>query len=84
VCFLKRHESQHIVAVHTFLKHVIKEILLICPTLQKIIHFTDGAASQYKNFKNFSNLVCHLEDFKVAGEWNFFATSHGKEALVMA
>jgi hypothetical protein len=22
--------------------------------------------------------VCHLEDFKVRGEWHFFATSHGK------
>ena len=70
MCVFSNDMNHNTVAVHTFLKHVIKEILLICPTLQKIIHFTDEAASQYKNFKHFSNLVCHLEDFKVAGEWH--------------
>jgi hypothetical protein len=70
--------THNTVAVHTFLKLVIKQIFLICPTLEKIIHFTDGPASLYKKFKNFSNLLCHLEDFKVAGEWHFFAASHGK------
>ncbi|KAI9557207.1 hypothetical protein GHT06_017024 [Daphnia sinensis] len=28
-----------------------------------IIHFTDGSASQYKNFKNFLNLAYHKDDF---------------------
>ena len=31
-----------------------------------------------KNYKNFVNLCYHQEDFGVAAEWVFFATSHGK------
>ena len=41
-------------------------------------YFSDGAASQYKNRKNFINLCHHEEDFGVHAEWHFFATSHGK------
>lgn len=78
MCVFSNDMTHNTVAVHTFLKLVIKQIFLICPTLEKIIHFTDGPASLYKKFKNFSNLLCHLEDFKVAGEWHFFAASHGK------
>lgn len=46
--------------------------------IEKIYFFSDGAASQYKNKKNFLN-VCEMEEkhgFKA--EWHFFATSHGK------
>jgi len=41
---------------------------------------SDGAAAQYKNRKNFVNLCQHEEDFGVAAEWHFSATSHGKVA----
>ena len=44
----------------------------------KIVYFSDGAASQYKNFKNLKNLCCHKSDFGIDAEWHFFATSHGK------
>ena len=47
---------------------------------QKIYYFSDGAASQYKNRKNFMNLCRHEEDFGVCAEWHFSATSHGKGA----
>ena len=56
----------------------LKEVL--CPNAKKIYYFSDGAASQYKNFKNFSNLLYHEEDFGMCAEWHFFATSHGKNA----
>ncbi len=42
------------------------------------IYFSDGAASQYKNRKNFLNLAWHQHDFGIPAEWHFFATSHGK------
>lgn len=45
---------------------------------KKIIFFTDGAASQYKNKKNFLNLCLFERDFGLKAIWNFFATSHGK------
>ena len=45
---------------------------------RKIIYFSDGAASQYKNRKNFINLCHHEEDFGISAEWHFSATAHGK------
>ena len=48
--------------------------------LKKIIYFSDGAASQYKNRKNFSNLCHHELDFGIKAKWHFSATSHGKGA----
>ena len=47
---------------------------------KKIIYVSDGCAGQYKNCYNFSNICHHLDDFGVAAEWHFFATSHGKSA----
>ena len=43
-------------------------------------YFSNGAASQYKNRKNFINLCNHQEDFEVNAEWHFSATSLGKGA----
>ena len=48
--------------------------------LRKLIYFSDGVSSQYKNRKNFSNLCIHKSDFDLDVEWNFFATAHGKNA----
>ena len=47
---------------------------------RKIIYFSDGAGSQYKNRKNFINLCHHIEDFGMSSEWHFSATAHGKGA----
>ena len=46
----------------------------------KVYYFSDGAASQYKNRKNFINLCHHQDNFGVPAEWHFSATSHGKGA----
>ncbi len=64
------------VAVHTFLTVVIPYIQELVPGLTTIKYFSDGAASQYKNYKNISNLLHHKEG--LLAEWHFFATSHGK------
>ena len=48
--------------------------------LKRIIYFSDGAASQYKNRKNFLNLCHHRDDFGISAEWHFSATSHEKGA----
>jgi hypothetical protein len=48
--------------------------------LEKIYYVSDGAASQYKNFKNFVNLHLHKRKFGVDAEWHFTATSHGKSS----
>ena len=66
------------VTVHCFIAKLIPDLKQIIPGLEKIKYFSDGAASQYKNYKNFVNLCFHEQDFCISAEWHFFATSHGK------
>ena len=70
-------------AVYLYQKRFIaflKEFLPPTCKLAKMIYFSDGAGSQYKNRKNFANLCYHEEDYGIAAEWHFSATSHGKGA----
>ena len=67
-------------AVYLFQKAFIALLKRVLPTRlqpRKIIYFSDGAGSQYKNRKNFVNLCHHREDFGICAEWHFSATSHG-------
>ena len=71
------------VAVYLFQKCFITFLRKVIPTgqpIKKILYFSDGAASQYKNRKHFLNLCHHEEDFGFPAEWHFSATSHGKGA----
>ena len=71
------------IAVYLFQKCFIAFLKSFLPEWsqpKKIIYFSDGAASQYKNRKNFVNLCLHKEDFGISAEWHFSATSHGKGA----
>ena len=71
------------VAVHLFQRYFIaflKELLPARSHPKEIIYFSNGAAPQYKNRKNFLNLCYHQNDFGVKAEWHFSATSHGKGA----
>ena len=67
-------------AVYLFQKCFISLLKTVAPQITKVIYFSDGAASQYKNRKNFLNLCHHKEDFGLSAEWHFSATSHGKGA----
>jgi len=53
------------VAVHTFQQKVTDYIKEVMPVVTRIYYFSDGAASQHKNYKNFCNLLMHFEDFSV-------------------
>ena len=71
------------IAVHLFQKSVIGFLKYLLPARlypKNIIYFSDGAASQYKNGKNFLNLCNHKDDFGVEAEWHLSATSYGKGA----
>lgn len=71
------------IAGHLFQKKFLAFLKNTAPAGQaftKVIYFSDGATSQYKNRKNFINLCHHNEDFGVAAEWHFSATAHGKGA----
>ena len=66
--------------VYTFLRKLIPLLKKDHPSLKMIKYFSDGCGGQYKNKFNFINLYHHQEDFGIDAEWNFFATSHGKNA----
>ena len=65
------------IAVFAFKKHLIN-LLKKQINLSSIHYFSDGCSKQYKNKKNFLNLVHHYVDFGVSAKWSFRATSHGK------
>ena len=66
------------VAVHLFQHCLINHLQEKFQFVSNIVYFSDGCAGQYKNLKIFLNLCLHEEDFDIAAEWHFFATSHGK------
>ena len=67
------------VAVYVFAEKLINDyVKLYLLQLQKIHYFSDRSYSQYKNDKNFANLIFHVQDFGITADWNFFATCHGK------
>lgn len=68
-------------AVWAFLKAVMTSLKTEFPELEKVKILSDGCAAQFKSKYNLSNLCCLKSDFGVTGEWNFFATSHGKGAV---
>lgn len=69
----------HVTAtVHTFQGELIKFLKNKIPNLSKVIYFSDGAPSQYKNRFNVLNVLMHEDDFGIPAEWHYFATSHGK------
>ena len=65
------------VTVFAFLKVVLKYLKTELPAVKKIHYFTDGCAGQCK-IRTISLISHHVDDFGLAAEWNFFATSHGK------
>ena len=77
-CIISDCFKHDLFAVHSFVKVALQYLTShVCPTVEKIYYFTDGAASQYKNL---INLVYHQDDFGIQAEWHLFATSHGKSA----
>ena len=76
-CVVSDEREHNAIAVHKFIQVVIGSLKLLLPNLKHVHYFSDGASSQYKNHKNFTNLVHHHAGFNATAEWNFFATSDG-------
>ena len=79
-CFISDCTKHSTAMVYSFLKILIPSLKESNPSLKELIYFTDGCAGQYKNRFNFINLLYHESDFGIKAQWNFFATSHGKNA----
>lgn len=66
-------------AVHAFQERLIKYLEeKTGRKVSKMYYWSDGAAAQYKNRKNVSNIANHQGDLLTPAEWHFFPTSHGK------
>jgi len=79
-CFISDHLKHDTVMVYSFICRLIVELKSKHQSLTKVHYFSDGCAGQYKNCYNLINLCHHFIDFGINAEWNFFATSHGKNA----
>ncbi|CAF3102305.1 unnamed protein product [Rotaria sp. Silwood2] len=63
---------------NTCLDYIISEVKQYLPDLKRIMFFSDGAASQFKQRFLFRNLTRLSIDYNLCLSWSFFATSHGK------
>lgn len=71
-----RHDS---VAVNLFISKMMHFLRVNQhKKVNKMYFMSDGAASQYKNRKNFSSICKFKSKYGIEAEWHFFATSHGK------
>lgn len=79
---VSEHDKHDAMTVHLFNKKMISflKTKFGANNVQKVIYFSDGAPTHYKNKSNFTNLMWNKRDFRVSAEWHFFATSHGKGA----
>ena len=77
-CFITDYLKHNSAAVYQFQKELTDDLKVRLPGIKKIHYFSDGCAGQYKSKYAFNNLCNHEADFGIAAEWNFFATSHGK------
>lgn len=66
------------IAVHVYAGIINEFVKTISDEPKKFYYCSDGAPSQYKNFKYITNLYYHLKDYGVLAEHHYFETSHGK------
>jgi hypothetical protein len=70
ICVVSDHLQHNTNVVHAFMENMLSHLKTI-RSFSRILYFTDGAASQYKNYKNFTNLCYHKSDFGIDREWHF-------------
>ena len=77
-CVISDHLHLDQTSVHSFLSNLLPMIKSSHPKINRVKYFSDGEASQYKNYKSLGNLMYHQKDHNFKAEHHFFATSHGK------
>ena len=70
-CIISDDRDHNATAVHKFIE-VIMSFLKTKILVKHVHYFSDGAASQYKNYKNLCNLCFHVVDHQVTVAWVFF------------
>ncbi|CAF5070896.1 unnamed protein product [Rotaria magnacalcarata] len=64
--------------INNCITYVIKKMQKKLPSLEEILFFSDGAASQFKQRYLIRNLARMSNNFSFLLSWHFFATSHAK------
>ena len=60
------------------LERVLTHLQTFLPSLEELVIFSDGSASQFKQRYLFKNLTSMARDANILLSWHFFATAHGK------
>ena len=68
-------------AVQHFQLQVTKELLRRCLKFERIVHFSDGCAGQYKGRTNFVDLSVAIEDTGILTEKHYFWQSPWKRSM---
>ena len=80
LCILSDDMDHDVSFVHEVQRFTAQHINETHPVVDTVHYYSDGCAKQYKNYKHFLNLCYHKDDFQLAVDQSFFATSHGKSA----
>ena len=75
--------EHNIIAFYSFQKKLIQFLKSKFDELRKILYFLAGSAAQYKNIKNFINLLYHKKDLAIKAKWHFFLLQPTVKDLVM-
>ena len=72
-CVISDHLKHNQTTIHCFLAKLLSLTWNDLPHITSIKYFTDGAASQYINFKALINLAFHFHDHQLTAKHNFFS-----------
>lgn len=78
---ISNYVDQNKYAVWCCLNTIINHVKIRIPSMKRLLIFSDGAGSQFKNKYTLSNLVFAKEDYNTQISWSFSATAHGKGAV---
>ena len=69
VSCISNYMTQNTITVYAFLKTLINDhIKTRYPFFKRVSYFSDGSPAQYKNYKNFTNLLIHKKHFGIKAE----------------
>ena len=78
ICVASDHQSHNQPAIHAFLASTLSFL-----KTKLSFDFTDGTASQYKNYKVFINHCFHQQEGNLKAEWHFFGNKSWEEPILM-
>ena len=81
ICVVSDHQLHNQSAVHAFLASDLSFVKIKMPFVTKVIYFSDGVASQYKNYKAFINLCFHQQDHNLKAELHIFCNKPWEEPM---